>query len=87
MEDKKTSVWSEINDFVKTNCVPMAIAFSVSFATGYVLGTRTYKKGFDAGHDALANAIFAASQKGEGIVLSNTKYGDHIFKATKILKD
>lgn len=86
MEDKKVKMKDNIKKFLEEDGLELGFMI-LSVSVGVVFSVKTYKKGFDAGHDALANAIFAASQKGEGIVLSNTKHGDHIFKATKILKD
>lgn len=86
MEDKKTQVKESIKEFAIKYAAPVSIVI-VSYTVGFNLATRIYKKGFDDGHDALANAIYSASQTGGGILLSNKKVGDVIFKATKELKD
>lgn len=85
MEDKKVSTKDKIKKFIKEDGLEFG-CFVLTAGIGMFLGVKVYKKGFDDGHDELANAIFAASQKSEGLLLSNKKYGDNIFKATKVLE-
>lgn len=85
MEDKKVSAKDKIKKFIKEDGLEFG-CFVLTTGIGMFFGTKVYKKGFDDGHDGLANAIFTASQTREGILLSNKKYGDYIFEATKVLE-
>lgn len=85
MEDKKTSVKDKIKlsaiDFGPTMAVVL-----VSYGIGAVLGTKVYKKGFDAGRGVLASTIVEASNNNGGLLLANDILGDYIVKATKVLE-
>lgn len=86
MEDKKTKIKNGIKKFAIDYAAPTACVI-VSYVVGIHLGNKVYKRGYDDGHDQLANAIYNASRNGSGILLSNKEVGDVIFKATKVLKD